>query len=462
MDLTPKDLRAVAELANLPEDQLQWILDNSTYESRDVGEFLFETGDPIDTMFIMLEGEVEIRVERKGQYKNVATMHKNTVSGALPFSRATNAIGNGVVTRSVSALLLPKSLFREITNRFYELTEVLVHKMTSRTREFTKNNVQQEKMMALGKLSAGLAHELNNPAAAMARSAKELKRNLKNVPEKFKRVISIKASPEQIDAINEVLFEKINNRPENTMSIMERTDKEEALEIWLEDHGVDNSYDLTETLLDFCMDTGAMQRIYDAVGEDSFPSAIEWIENVLTTEKMVDEIDEAANRISSLVASVKGYTHMDSAPEKQPEDMSKGIKSTLTMLNHKLKRKNIIVEKQFEEDVPHPKIMVSEMNQVWTNLIDNAIDAMDQDGQLKIRVYKDLQFVKTDIVDNGSGIPEENLHSIFDPFFTTKGIGEGTGLGLEVVQRIVNQHNGNIKVASKPGETRFTVCIPIE
>ena len=462
MDFTPQDLRAITDLSKLPEDQLQWILDNSTHTTREVGEYLFEKGDPIDTMYIMLEGEVEIRVERKGQYKNVATIRKNEISGGLPFSRATNAIGNGVVTRRVSALLIPKSLFREITTRFYEFTEVLVHKMTSRTREFTKNNVQQEKMMALGKLSAGLAHELNNPAAAMARSAKELKRNLKNVPEKFKRVISIKASPEQIDVINEVLFEKINNRPENNMSIMERSDKEEALEIWLEDHGVDNAYDLTETLLDFCMDTNAMQKIHDATGDANFPSAIEWIENVLTTEKMVDEIDEAANRISSLVSSVKGYTHMDSAPEKQAEDLRKGINSTLTMLNHKLKRKNIVVEKEFDEEVPQPKIMVSEMNQVWTNLIDNAIDAMDQDGHLKIHVYQDLQFVKTDIVDDGSGIPEENLNSIFDPFFTTKGIGEGTGLGLEVVQRIVNQHNGNIKVDSKPGETRFTVCIPIE
>ena len=462
MDLSPDDLRKVPDLSNLPVDQLNWILANSTYRTLEVGEHLFEKGDPIDTMYILLEGEVDIRVERKGQYKSVATIRKNAISGALPFSRATNAIGNGVVTREAAGLLLPKSTFKELTTNFYELTEVLVHKMTSRTREFTKNNVQQEKMMALGKLSAGLAHELNNPAAAMARSAKELKRNLKNVPEKFKRVIGIKASPEQIDAINDVLFEKINYRPENNMSLMERSDKEEDLEIWLEDHGVDNAYDLTETLLDFCMDSSAMEKIFEATGEDNFPSAIEWIENVLTTEKMVDEIDEAANRISSLVASVKGYTHMDSAQEKQAEDLRKGIKSTLTMLNHKLKRKNISVEKEFEEDVPHPRIMVSEINQVWTNLIDNAIDAMEQDGLLKIRVYKDLQFVKTEIIDNGSGIAEENLHSIFDPFFTTKAIGEGTGLGLEVVQRIVKQHNGNIKVASKPGETKFTVCIPVE
>ena len=462
MDLSPDDLRVVTELTNLPEDQLEWILANSTFKTLKVGEHLFEIGDPIDTMYIFLEGEVDIRVERKGQYKSVASIRNHEISGALPFSRATNAIGNGVVTRDVVALLLPKSTFKEITSNFYELTEVLVHKMTTRTREFAKNNVQREKMMALGKLSAGLAHELNNPAAAMARSAKELKRNLKNVPEKFKRVISIKSTPEQIDAINEVLFEKINYRPENNMSLMERSDKEEELEYWLEDRGVDNAYNLTETLLDFCMDTKALEKIYEATGEDNFPSAIEWIENVLTTEKMVDEIDEAANRISSLVASVKGYTHMDSAPEKQAEDLGKGIKSTLTMLNHKLKKKNIAVEKEFEEDVPHPKIMVSEINQVWTNLIDNAIDAMEKDGILKIRLYKDLQFVKTEIIDNGSGIPEEHLHSIFDPFFTTKAIGEGTGLGLEVVQRIINQHKGDIKVESKPGETKFTVCIPVE
>ncbi len=461
MEVTPQDLRQVSAISEVPEEQLLWLIQNSHVERIPVGGFIFTKGDPIDKLYILLEGEVDIKIEQNGNYKLVAKVHKNGISGSLPYSRATTAIGYGEAVRECKVLVMSKEHFKEMTTSFYELAEAFVHEMTSRTREFAKSNVQAEKMMALGKLSAGLAHELNNPASAMARGAKELKKHLGNVPEKFKRVISIKATPEQIDVINDVLFDKLTHRPENNMGLMERTEKEDTLEQWLEEHGVENAYELTETLLDFCMDAKAMEKIYEATGDTNFPSAIEWIENVLTTEKMVDEIQEAAQRISDLVASVKSYTHMDSAPERQPTDIRTGIKSTLTMLNHKLKQKKITIEKEFDQDLPHPKIMVSEINQVWTNLIDNAIDAMNPGGKLQVRSRKDGNFVKTEIIDNGKGIPEAHLNTIFDPFFTTKAIGEGTGMGLEVVQRIINQHQGEIKVTSRPGETKFIVCLPI-
>ncbi len=461
MEVTPQDLTSIPAISEVPSAQLQWLIDHAVCEELPVGGFIFSRGDAIDKLFILMEGEVDIKIEQNGNYKQVAKIRKNEISGALPYSRATTAIGFGEVIKDAKVLILPKSAFKELTRNHFELTEALVHVMTSRTREFAKRNVQEEKMMALGKLSAGLAHELNNPASAMARSAVELKKHLGNVPEKFKRIISVKASPEQIDVINDTLFDKLKHRPENTMGLMERTEKEDALEMWLEDHQVADAYQLTETLLDFCMDVEAMEKIYDTIGDENFPTAIEWIENVLTTEKMVDEIQEAAERISNLVHSVKSYTHMDSAPERTATDITKGIKSTLTMMNHKLKRKGIEVVTNYEENLPEPKIMVSEMNQVWTNLIDNAIDAMDQNGKLTIQSHRDGKFLKTEIIDNGEGIPEEHLTTIFDPFFTTKAIGEGTGMGLEVVQRIVQQHRGEITVHSEKGETKFTICLPI-
>ena len=462
MQVSVHDLKRVSAISEVPEEQLEWLISKSSLIEVPVGDQIFKRGDPIDKLFILLEGEVNIRMEQNGNYKQVAKITANSVSGYLPYSRATTALGFGEVVKDCKVLVTEKECLKEMATKHFELTEALVHVMTSRTREFAKRNVQEEKMMALGKLSAGLAHELNNPASAMARSAKELKKNLSNVPEKFKRIISVRATPEQIDVINDTLFDKLNHRPENSMGLMERTEKEDALEHWLEDHGVENAYELTETLLDFCMDVNAMETIYKATGKENFPTTIEWIENVLTTEKMVDEIQEASERISDLVQSVKSYTHMDSAPERKKTDILSGIKSTLTMLNHKMKRKNISVVKAFEEDLPQPKIMVSEINQVWTNLIDNAIDAMEREGELKINVFRDRQFVKTEIIDNGEGISEEHIDSIFDPFFTTKPIGEGTGMGLEVVQRIINQHNGEIKVTSKKGETKFTVCLPID
>lgn len=462
MEVTPEVLRNVSAISEVPEDQLQWLIDQSTLRTIPAGSFVFSRGDTIDQLFVLLEGTYEIKVERNGHYKQIAIIRKNEISGALPFSRATTSLGYGEAIEDSLLITLPKSAFKEMASEHFELTEALVHVMTSRTREFAKRNVQEEKMMALGKLSAGLAHELNNPASAMARSAVALKDHLGHVPEKFKRIISIQASSQEIDSINEILFEKLNRPEQNNMGLLERTEKEDELEAWLEEHGVENAYVLTETFLDFCMDVKHIEKIHAVTNPTSFPTAIEWIENVLTTEKMVGEIQEAAERISALVSSVKSYTHMDSAPERNAVDIRVGIKSTLTMLNHKLKRKGIEVEKYFEERLPEPKIMVSEMNQVWTNLIDNAIDAMDDRGKLLIKVHRDGAFVKTEIIDNGKGIPEANLNTIFDPFFTTKAIGEGTGMGLEVVQRIVQQHKGEIKVSSRPGETNFTVCLPID
>ncbi len=461
MKITPQDLKEIPDFINVPKEQLQWLIDNSYVQLFRQGEFFFNKGEVVEKLSLILEGKVDVKFEQNGNYKIVGQIRKNSIAGLLPFSRMSSIMGYGEVVEDTKALFLDKTFFKEMISNYYELTESLVHNMTSRVRESTKNNVQSEKMMALGKLSAGLAHELNNPASAILRSAKALKQHLGNVPEKFKKITSIRISEQQVDRLNSILFEKINNRPENKMKLIERNAKEEELEEWLEEHGLENAYELTETFLDFCMGIPEMKEIYNITEDQNFSHAIEWIENVLTTEKMVDEIEEASDRISNLVQSVKSYTHMDKASEKVVTNIHIGIKSTLTMLNHKLKRKNIILEKDFQKDLPQPKIFVSEINQVWTNLIDNAIDAMDHSGILKIKTRKDNEFIKIDIIDNGHGISEENLHSIFDPFFTTKSIGKGTGMGLEVVQRIINQHQGDIKVASKKGETTFTVCLPI-
>ncbi|MCK8524386.1 ATP-binding protein [Aquimarina sp. D1M17] len=461
MKPTTQDLRNIPDFSTVPDNQLQWLIDNSDVQTFKQGEFLFKRGDATTNLSIVLEGRIVIKLERNGNFKLVGEIVKNGITGLLPFSRMSSAAGYGEVTQDAKILFLEKSFFREMVAMHYELTESLVHKMTSRVREFTKNNVQSEKMMALGKLSAGLAHELNNPASAMVSSAKALKKHLSHVPEKFKRVTSLRITGEQVDIINDILFSSIANRSGNTMKLTERAEKEDELEKWLEDHGLDNAFELTETLIDFCVDVPALQKIYDTTGDENFASAVEWIENVLTTEKIVDEISEASDRIAKLVQSVKSYTHMDRAQEKVAADIHSGIESTLVMLKHKLKKKNIEVEQQFAIDLPHPKIFVSEINQVWTNLIDNAVDAMEPSGILQISTNRDKSFVKIDVTDNGKGIPEEDIGSIFDPFFTTKSIGEGTGIGLEVVQRIINQHNGDIKVTSKPGKTTFTVCLPI-
>ncbi|WGK65133.1 ATP-binding protein [Croceiramulus getboli] len=462
MQCTLPSLKEIPQLAHVPDEQLDWLLSKSEHLLLKKGDYIFKRGDDIDKMIILVKGEVAIKIEQNGSYRQIATIEEKGFSGLLPYSRASSALGFGEVLRESHALILHEDHFRTMTTTHYELTEALVHVMSSRVREFAKRDVQEEKMMALGKLSAGLAHELNNPASAMVRSAKELKRHLVKGPEKFKQIIMMRLEPKQVDTVTELIFSKLNERPENKMKLLERNEKEDELTEWLEEQEVEQAYALTETLVDFCMGVPDMKQIKAEVGDDAFPMVVEWIENTLTTEKMVSEIEEASDRIANLVSSIKTYTHMDRAKEKSPADVHEGLKSTLTMLKHQLKKKNIQLDKQFDETLEPISIFVSAINQVWTNLIDNAIDAMDEGGTLKITTLKEHDSLRVDIADDGSGIPEEDIDRIFDPFYTTKAVGKGTGMGLEVVQRIVRQHQGSIKVKSKPGETVFTVCLPYE
>jgi signal transduction histidine kinase len=318
-------------------------------------------------------------------------------------------------------------------------------------------------MMALGKLSAGLAHELNNPSAAVVRSAQELKKHLSNIPDNFKRVIKIRASDDAIDKINDLVFAKIASYGKMPLSLMQKTALEDELTEWLDENEIDNGYEMAEIFAEFGIKTDDLEGAKSLLRpEDKLP-VIGWLSQVLTTEKLVGEIEEASKRINSLVISVKGYTHMDQAPEKHPTDIHIGIRNTLTMLNHKLKKNSIKLIENFQPDLPLANIFVSEMNQVWTNVIDNAIDAMEgrTNNTLEIKTEKNGQFVNVSIIDNGPGIPKEIQDKIFDPFFTTKSIGKGTGLGLEVVRQIINQHNGKVYVNSEPGRAEFVVCFPI-
>jgi signal transduction histidine kinase len=317
--------------------------------------------------------------------------------------------------------------------------------------------------MALGKLSAGLAHELNNPSAAVIRSASELKRHLAGVPDNFKRVIKIKAADDVVDKVNDLVFSKLDFHGKTVSSLLQKTALEDELNEWLETNGIREVYEMVETFADFGLNVTELEEVKSWLRpEDLFP-VLGWINQVMNTEKLVCDIEEAAKRINTLVTSVKGYTHMDQAPEKQRVDVHIGIRNTLTMLNHKLKKNNIKLVETFQQDLPKANIFVSEMNQVWTNIIDNAIDALEgrSDGVLEIRTQKDREFILVRVIDNGPGIPEDIKDKIFDPFFTTKPIGKGTGLGLEVVQQIITQHNGKIDVSSEPGRTEFTICFPI-
>jgi signal transduction histidine kinase len=451
-------LKKVPALKDLPEDQQEWLMDHSVTSQYEPGDFLFSKGDEIDKLQIIVEGEFTIKVEQNGEFRTVATMKEGDLTGNLPYSRAGSAIGYADASVQSTVIAVHKDHFKEMIREHHELTTVLVHTMTTRVREFTKQQQQNEKLMSLGKLSAGLAHELNNPASAMTRSARELKEHLSLLPENFKNVISIRMSDDQVDHVNDLLFEKVGDYGKKTLSLTERSTHEDEIADWLEDHGFEDGYEMADLFVDFGFSPKDLDVVSENVSEKDILSVVGWLFTVMTTEKLVIEIEDSAERISGLVTSVKSYSHMDKSSDFGPVDIGKGITTTITMLNHKLKQKQIVADLDIPNNLSHVTAHPGQLNQVWTNLIDNAIDAMDQEGKLKITAEENADYLIVHIIDNGAGIPEEVKSQIFDPFFTTKGIGEGTGLGLDSVARIIRGHKAEITVESEPGKTDFRIC----
>ncbi len=457
-----ESLEQIESLKEVPAKQLEWLIEHGVELTFAPGDYLFKKGDPIDRLNIILEGRFAIKMEQNGHFKLISNLEANSITGYLPYSRATTASGYAEALVPAKVLSLHKDHFKFMIHEFDELTTVLVHEMSTRIRNFTKLQQQNDKMTALGKLSAGLAHELNNPSAAVVRSAQSLKKHLAFLPDHFKSVIKIRVDDHIIDTVNQVVFDKaaqgVVHHP-----LMERSEKEDQIAEWLEENGFEDGYELAENFVDFNFSIEDFEKVKKQVRQEDLAPIVNWLSQVLVTEKLVNEIEEASQRINDLVLSVKSYTHMDQAPEKKSADLHVGINNTLTMLQHKIKKGNIAVNLDFAE-LPGVSIFVSEMNQVWTNLIDNAIDAMESsdERQLEINTVQDGKFVKTHIIDSGKGIPADIVDQVFDPFFTTKPIGKGTGLGLDVVRQIINQHNGSIDIDSKPGRTEFIVCLPIE
>jgi signal transduction histidine kinase len=450
------DMRTVPALADLPQADLEWFLEQMDEETLAPGKVFVRENDPADRMIVLLEGEIRGRREYGGDGP-VITVQAPMITGLLPYSRLRIYPLTIRAVVPVRALIFPSKKFPELIQRLPELTQRLVGMLTDRVRTFTQTEQQGQKLAALGKLSAGLAHELNNPSAAARRAASALRESLARL--RLASTESAVASEEctLLDRREEEIRREL--KPPQFKDEFERLDREEAIQSWLEAHKITDGWRLAPLLSEANLTNAHLERFAEAAG-DLLNSELTRFATLLEMDRIADELEHSTARISDLVRAIKEYSYMDQA-NLQEVDIAKSLETTLTIMHHKLKR-GISVTREYDPDLPKVMAYGSELNQVWTNLIDNAADAMKDSGKLKVRAVRDNDFVLVEIADNGPGIPPEVQSRIFEPFFTTKGVGEGTGLGLDIVYRILRKMHGVISVKSVPGDTRFEVRIPIQ
>jgi signal transduction histidine kinase len=339
-----------------------------------------------------------------------------------------------------------------------DVTSILVHSMVDRARAFTSSDLHDEKMVSLGKLSAGLAHELNNPASAIERSAAQLEERLEEAERATRALGAARLTDAQLAAVD-MVRESCSATPSNGLrSPIAQAEREETIADWLADHGLD--VNTAEVLADTAVTLEALDHIAGAVDASALNTVLRWTAAGCSVRMLASEIHEAASRISGLVLAIKGFTHMDRAAVAEPVDVNQGLSQTVSVLKAKARSKSATVVVDVEPGLPRVHGFVGELNQIWANLIDNALDAIQESGRVEVRANADQQHVVVRIIDNGSGIPADIRARIFDPFFTTKPVGHGMGLGLDIVRRLVSHNDGEIAVESQPGRTEFRVVLP--
>lgn len=451
------ELMNIPVFADLPDDQISWFLSQSQELALKPDEVYIHQGDPADAMVVVLEGQLQLRGELTGEMVTISTK-AGDVTGILPYSRMKEYPLTGRTVTPSRILKFPAALFPELIQKMPELTGRLVGLMSDRIREATRIEQQRDRLVALGKLSAGLAHELNNPASAAKRAATQLRGMLKMIKEASHSLGARELTPAQkaqIDNLEASLVQR-DGPPPDTLTVATLEDELDSL---LRSHGLNDLWQLSASLARKGAKPQVLESLFDSLDPETARAALVRLCASLEIFGILNEIESSVSRISDLVSAIKEYTFMDQAPV-QNVDIVKSLETTLIILNHKLKH-GVEVERNYQ---PVPLLVDSfgsELNQVWTNIIDNAIYAMHGKGKLRVRTYRDDSCVAVEIGDNGPGIPPDVQPHIFEPFFTTKGVGEGTGLGLDTVQRIVKKHRGSIQVTSKPGDTRFQVLLPM-
>jgi signal transduction histidine kinase len=452
-------LRQHTVLAGVPVEQLEWLASHGELRQMAKGEIVYQRGEPNMDLFVMLSGRLRVDLSRGGGPGRSVEWRAGDVTGYLPYSRMTQTPGIVEAIEPCDVLVVERAHFPEMIRSCYELTSVFVHVMIDRARLFRSNELLDERMMSLGRLSAGLAHELNNPASAVERSAKSLASCLVGVDEAARALGTASISPAQLAVIDRIRDSSLSTAFTAPGGV-EQLEREDEMAEWLARTGV-TGFD-ADTLAETSISVAQLDELAGAVGKPALDIALRYLTMVWSVRKLAREIEIAATRIHDLVTAVKGFTYMDQATSPKPVDIGRGLSDTLTVHKAKARQKAIELKLEIEPDLPSIEAYGGELNQVWTNLIDNALDAAPRAGHVIVTAARDRQSIVVRVIDDGSGVPAAIRDRIFEPFFTTKRVGEGTGLGLDIARRLVERHEGAIEVRSQPGRTEFAVTLPLK
>ena len=452
--------KTLSHIDGISREELEWLVNHGELEFNEANSLIAEKGKRIPKLWIILSGLIVVKRDHGAGPRRVAQWGPGEVSGMLPYSRMKGPAGDNFIEVGGEFLTIHEKYFPEMVHLCPVFTAYTVHSMIDRARSFNTSDLHAEKMISLGKLAAGLAHELNNPASAAIQSAKWLRTELDKLESASHALSAARLSDDLINKIKQFQSACMVKSTRSVLSPIQMSEHEDKISDWLLQHNIEAT--LAEPLSATSVTIDRLNELAKMITGDKISIVLNWIAASCTTRSIAEDIEKSTARISELVSAIKRFTYMDKLAGLEYIELEGGIRDTIKIIDSKVKSKEAVINIEIESNLPRVQASGGELNQIWINLIDNALDAISNNGRIDITARREKDKVVVCIIDNGTGIPQDIISRIFDPFFTTKPTGQGTGLGLDVTRRYLHQSHGDITVESQPGRTEFRVSLLAE